>query len=149
MQETVKGLQEAIDFFVYKPKVIQTDNGFEFSDRARVRGKGFFGTIKNEMFYNEGQANMTVKEFIPYLEKYLVWFREKRIKESLGYKSMIDRRKEDGVSWGKRSRKSPHALLVKYRLPLSNIKIPSDCWEASRGKGYRQTTRPEPPPNRL
>ena len=26
---------------------------------------------------------------------------------------------------------------------LSNIKIPSDCWEASRGKGYRQTTRPE------
>ena len=29
---------------------------------------------------------------------------------------------------------------------LSNIKIPSDCWEASRGKDYRQTTRPEPPP---
>ena len=79
--------------------MIQTDNGFEFSDRARVRGKSFFGTIKNEMFYNEGQASMTVKEFIPYLEKYLVWFREKRIKESLGYKSMIDRRKEDGVSW--------------------------------------------------
>lgn len=99
MQETVKGLQEAINLFDYKPKAIQTDNGFEFSDRARVRGKGFFGTIKNEMFYNEGQANMTVKEFIPYLEKYLVWFREKRIKESLGYKSMIDKRKEDGVSW--------------------------------------------------
>ena len=32
---------------------------------------------------------------------------------------------------------------------LSNIKIPSDRWEASRGKGYRQTTRPGPPPNRL
>lgn len=42
---------------------------------------------------------MTVKEFIPYLEKYLIWFREKRIKESLGYVSMIDRRREIGVSW--------------------------------------------------
>ena len=61
--------------------------------------EGFFGTIKNEMFYNEDQARMTVKEFIPYLEKYLNWFREKRIKESLGYKSMIDRRREIGVSW--------------------------------------------------
>ena len=32
---------------------------------------------------------------------------------------------------------------------LSHIKNPSDRWEASRGKGYRQTTRPGPPPNRL
>lgn len=61
--------------------------------------EGLFGTIKNEMFYNEGQSTMTVKEFIPYLEEYLAWFREKRIKESLGYKSMIDRRKELGISY--------------------------------------------------
>ena len=60
--------------------------------------EGFFGTIKNEMFYNEGQSRMTVKEFIPYLEDYLIWFRERRIKESLGYKSMIDRRRENGIS---------------------------------------------------
>ena len=60
--------------------------------------EGFFGTIKNEMFYNEGQSRMTVKEFVPYLENYLIWFRERRIKESLGYKSMIDRRRENGIS---------------------------------------------------
>lgn len=41
---------------------------------------------------------MPVKEFIPYLENYLIWFRERRIKESLGYKSMIDRRREIGIS---------------------------------------------------
>lgn len=61
--------------------------------------EGFFGTIKNEMFYNEGQSNMTAKEFVLYLEEYLIWFREKRIKESLGCKSMIDSRKEIGVSY--------------------------------------------------
>ena len=60
--------------------------------------EGFFGAIKNEMFYNEGQSRMTVKEFIPYLEKYLIWFRKRRTKESLGYKSMIDRRREIGMS---------------------------------------------------
>lgn len=60
--------------------------------------EGFFGTIKNEMFYNEGQSKMTVGEFIPYLENDLKWFIEKRIKESLGWKSMFDRSREIGVS---------------------------------------------------
>lgn len=41
MYETVNGLREAIAFFGYAPKTIQTDNGFEFSDRASAKGKGF------------------------------------------------------------------------------------------------------------
>lgn len=78
--------------------------GFVRSMSKKVRSpgnsarEGFFGTIENEMFYNEGQSRMTAKEFIPYLENYLIWFRERRIKESLGYKSMIDRRREIGIS---------------------------------------------------
>lgn len=40
-----------------------------------------------------------MKEFIPYLENYLIWLREGRIKELLAHKSMIDRRREIGVSW--------------------------------------------------
>ena len=32
---------------------------------------------------------------------------------------------------------------------VEHKKIPSDRWEASWGKGYRQTTRPGPLPNRL
>ena len=67
--------------------------------KTNTRCEGFFGTTENEMFYNGGQARMTVREFIPYLENYLIWFRERRIKESLGYKSMIDRGREIGVSW--------------------------------------------------
>lgn len=42
---------------------------------------------------------MTTNGFILYPENYLIWLREKRIKESLGYVSMIDRRREFGVSW--------------------------------------------------
>lgn len=34
-------LRRAIAFFGYKPKTIQTDDGFEFSDRAAAKGKGF------------------------------------------------------------------------------------------------------------
>ena len=37
MYETVKGLEKAISFFGYTPKMIQTDNGFEFSDRASIK----------------------------------------------------------------------------------------------------------------
>lgn len=59
--------------------------------------EGFFGTIKSEMLCNEGQARMAAKES-PYLENCLNRFRKKRAKESLGYKSMIDRRREIGVS---------------------------------------------------
>ena len=39
--------------------------------------------------------------------------------------------------------------VMDETVDASNIKIPSDRWEASRGKDYRQTTRPGPPPNRL
>lgn len=35
MYETVKALDKAIPYFGYIPKQIQTDNGFEFSDRAK------------------------------------------------------------------------------------------------------------------
>lgn len=61
--------------------------------------EGFFGTIKNEMFHNTGAASMKVKEFIPYLEEYLRWFREERLKESLGFKSPIANRKAMGIPY--------------------------------------------------
>lgn len=39
MYETVVGLREAIAFFGYRPALIQTDNGSEFSDKALIRGE--------------------------------------------------------------------------------------------------------------
>lgn len=67
-----------------------------------------------------------VGEFTLYLQNYLIWFREKRIKESLGCKSMIDRRR------GKRGimaktvqlyvRSPDHAWLKWVRLSVTKLR---------------------------
>ena len=46
--------------------------------------EGFFGTMKNEFYYPNDWASVSTDEFIPQLEKYLVWFCDKRIKTMLG-----------------------------------------------------------------
>ena len=43
--------------------------------------------MKNEFYYPNDWASVSADEFIPQLEKYLVWFRDKRIKARLGNKS--------------------------------------------------------------
>ena len=76
-------------------------------DRCRKKGRspddsareGFFGATENEMFYNSGQSRMAAREFVPYPEKCLIWLRERGIEESLGCKSVIDSRREIGISW--------------------------------------------------
>lgn len=55
--------------------------------------EGFFGTVKNEMFYSFNWANYSIKEFIAYLNKYLDWYSQDRIKISLGGMSPINYRK--------------------------------------------------------
>jgi transposase InsO family protein/transposase-like protein len=59
--------------------------------------EGFFGRLKNEMFYNRSWANTTVKEFIKILNDYIVWYNEKRIKMSLGYMSPLEYRESLGI----------------------------------------------------
>ena len=46
--------------------------------------EGFFGRMKNEMFYGISWLNVSIEEFIHTVEDYMVWYREKRIKISLG-----------------------------------------------------------------
>lgn len=59
--------------------------------------EGFFGSIKQEMFYNRNWYNVTTVEFIIYLNNYLIWYSEKRIKESLGWLSPIEYRRTLGL----------------------------------------------------
>lgn len=60
--------------------------------------EGFFGTIKNEFFYSKNWKLITCDNFIVELERYLFWFKNKRIKKRLGYLSpnqfMINYRQE-------------------------------------------------------
>lgn len=52
--------------------------------------EGFFGTVKNEFFYPRDWRNTTSDEFIAELNKYLEWFKNKRIKKRLNYLSPKD-----------------------------------------------------------
>lgn len=59
--------------------------------------EGFFGRIKNEMFYNKKWTGVSIDEFITILNNYLVWYNEKRIKVSLGGCSPMEYRHSLGL----------------------------------------------------
>lgn len=55
--------------------------------------ESFFGRMKNEMFYNSSWQGVSVQAFIAEINRYMIWYREKRIKRSLGAMSPIKFRK--------------------------------------------------------
>ena len=60
--------------------------------------EGFFGRLKNEMFYNRKWDGITIEEFIVTLDEYIHWYAEERIKLSLGGMSPIQYRKSLGYA---------------------------------------------------
>ena len=59
--------------------------------------EGFFGRLKNEIFYGRSWTNVTVEEFINKIDTYIRWYAEKRIKLSLGGMSPLNYRKSLGL----------------------------------------------------
>lgn len=59
--------------------------------------EGFFGRLKNEVFYKRDWKDVSSDEFIEIINNYIKWYNEKRIKQSLGFKSPIEYRKELGL----------------------------------------------------
>jgi putative transposase len=59
--------------------------------------EGFFGRLKNEMFYGYSWAGVTIDQFIEQLDAYIRWYGEKRIKLSLGGMSPLNYRKSLGL----------------------------------------------------
>ena len=55
--------------------------------------EGFFGRLKNECFYHRSFAGYSTQKFIKYIDDYIKWYNEKRIKSTLGYLSPKDYRK--------------------------------------------------------
>lgn len=56
--------------------------------------EGFFGRMKNEMFYKKDWRGWTINQFIEEVDTYIHWYNEKRIKMSLGGMSPLEFRKE-------------------------------------------------------
>ncbi len=59
--------------------------------------EGFFGRLKNEMFYNRSWVGYSIDRFIEELDAYIHWYAEKRIKVSLGGLSPIQYRQKLGL----------------------------------------------------
>ena len=60
--------------------------------------EGFFGRLKNEMFYDRSWKETSFDEFITILDDYIRWYNKSRIKESLGWMSPLEYRRSLGLS---------------------------------------------------
>ena len=58
--------------------------------------EGFFGRLKNEMFYGVSWRGVTIDSFIHELDQYIQWYANDRIKLSLGGMSPMDYRRSLG-----------------------------------------------------
>ena len=60
--------------------------------------EGFFGRLKNELFYNRNWGNVSIESFITKLDEYMHWYNEDRIKMSLGGMSPLQYRRSLGIA---------------------------------------------------
>ncbi|WP_313187647.1 IS3 family transposase [Lacrimispora sp.] len=60
--------------------------------------EGFFGRLKNEMFYNRSWSKVSIAKFTAILNEYLLWYNETRIKVSLGNMSPLEYRQSLGLA---------------------------------------------------
>ena len=59
--------------------------------------EGFFGRLKNELFYPQKWTGTTIDAFIQAVDDYIVWYNEKRIKMTLGGLSPMEYRAKLGL----------------------------------------------------
>ena len=59
--------------------------------------EGFFGRLKNEMFYGRSWVGVSMDDFIDKINSYIEWYNTKRIKQSLGYMSPTEYRHSLGL----------------------------------------------------
>ena len=59
--------------------------------------EGFFGRLKNEMFYGRSWYGVSLERFMKRLDDYIHWYNEKRIKLSLGGMSPVEYRRSLGL----------------------------------------------------
>ena len=60
--------------------------------------EGFFGRLKNELFYPRNWQSTSIEQFTQELDSYIRWYNEKRIKISLGALSPVEYRKNLGLA---------------------------------------------------
>lgn len=86
------------NYFSSRWKRTCEDNGLvrSMSRKAKspdnARAEGFFGTLKQEFFYARDWKGVKKSRFIRSLNAYIVWYRDEKIKKSLGWKTIAAHR---------------------------------------------------------
>lgn len=60
--------------------------------------EGFFGRLKNEMYYHRNWINTTIEQFVQAVDVYIRWYNESRIKLSLGAMSPVEYRQHLAIA---------------------------------------------------
>ena len=60
--------------------------------------EGFFGRMKNEMYYGKCWNDVHADVFIKIIDDYMTWYRTKRVKISLGGMSPLEYRRSLGIT---------------------------------------------------
>lgn len=60
--------------------------------------EGFFGRLKNELFYSRDWMSASTEQFIATLDAYIRWYNDTRIKGSLGFRSPLEYRRDLGIA---------------------------------------------------
>ncbi len=60
--------------------------------------EGFFGRLKNELFHSRDWMSVSIEEFISTLNACIRWYNDTRIKDSLGFRSPIEHRRDFGIA---------------------------------------------------
>jgi transposase InsO family protein/transposase-like protein len=60
--------------------------------------EGFFGRMKTEAVYPEHWEQLTCRQVMEHVDTYMHWYNHQRIKQSLGWKSPVQYRKQQGLA---------------------------------------------------
>lgn len=60
--------------------------------------EGFFGRVKNEMYCGRNWAGIKLEDFMCFLDRYIHWYNESRIKISLGAMNPVSYRQHLGIT---------------------------------------------------
>lgn len=60
--------------------------------------EGFFGRLKNEMFYSRSWKDVSLDDFMATVNNYMHWYDEDRIKEFPGWLSPLEYRRSLGLT---------------------------------------------------
>lgn len=63
-----------------------------------ARAEGFFGTLKQEFFYARDWKGVKRSRFIRLLDEYIAWYRDEKVKRSLGWKTIKEHRAALGIA---------------------------------------------------